>query len=200
MTGPAFSSVLPAGRAFGVKEHVGAFRAANQFDITDGSGRVVLHCREPNLGIFTRLLRFTEYKKNTPFNCEVRDLRGRLVFRVSRGVSLFLSTVRVTDAADRLVATFEHKIFSIGGRFTITLPNGVSAGEVRGHWTSFDFAVTFGGRHVAQVTKQWRSLGVELFTSADQYAVVFDNDIADDDPARLLSLAAALVVDFILKE
>lgn len=200
MTTSVTRATLPSGRAFGVKEHVGAFRAANQFDITDSTGRVVLHCREPQLGFFTRLLRFTDYKKSTPFNCEVRDLQGRLVFRVSRGVSLLFSTVRVSDAADRVVASFEHRLFSIGGRFTIRLPNGNDAGEVKGTWTSFNFAVTYGGRHVAQITKQWRSLGLELFTSADQYAVVFDDDIRDDDPARLLALAAALVVDFILKE
>lgn len=191
---------LPADRALSVKEHVGLFRAANEFDVLDGAGRVVLTCREPSLGLLTKALRFTEYKKYTPFHCEVRDGAGRLVMRVRRGVSLFLSTVRVTDAADRVLATFEQRLFTIGGRFTICGPAGLPAGEVAGTWTGFNFAVTYNGRHVAQVTKQWRALGVELLTSADAYAVVFDDDIGPEDPARAIALAAALVVDFVLKE
>lgn len=191
---------LPPDRALQVREHVGLFRAANEFEVLDGSGRVVLQCREPSLGLLTKALRFSEYKKYTPFNCEVRDPAGRLVLRIRRGVSLFLSTVRVTDASDRLLATFEQRLFSIGGRFTICGPAGLPAGEVAGTWTGFNFAVTYNGRHVAQVTKQWRALGVELLTSADAYAVVFDADIGADDPARAIAIAAAMVVDFVLKE
>jgi uncharacterized protein YxjI len=200
MTAPIRVPDVLTGRAFGVKEHVGLFKAANQFDVMNSAGAVVMQCREPNLGFFTKLLRFTDYKKNTPFNCEVRDTAGNLVLRVSRGVSFLFSTVRVSGPDGAVLASFRHRLLSIGGRFTIELPSGQEVGEVRGTWTSFDFAVTFRGRHVAQVTKKWRSLGVEMFTSADQYAVVFDADIADDDPARIVALAAALVVDFILKE
>jgi len=37
---------------FLVKEHVGLFKAANNFDIYEPqSGEVVLHCREPRLGM-----------------------------------------------------------------------------------------------------------------------------------------------------
>ena len=47
---------------FLVKEHVGAFKAANNFDIYDPeTGEVSLLCREDHLGFLTRLLRFTEY-------------------------------------------------------------------------------------------------------------------------------------------
>ena len=39
---------------FFVKEHVGIFKAANNYDIFDPtSQQKVLECREPNLGIFT---------------------------------------------------------------------------------------------------------------------------------------------------
>lgn len=191
---------LPDLPAFVVKEHVGLFKAANEFDVLDPQGRVVLTCREPSLGIFTRLLRFTEYKRYTPFQCEVRDAGGRLVLRVRRGVSVLWSTVRVTDAADRLLATFEQRIFSLGGRFTVRDPSGGDAGEVAGKWTGFEFTVTWYGRRVARISKQWRALGLELLTSADAYAVAFEPDVAADDPARAVALAAALAVDFVLKE
>ena len=64
---------------FLVKEHVGMFKAANNFDIYDPeSGDVIMHCREPRLGPIAKLLRFTDYKRMTPFHVEVSEPNGSL--------------------------------------------------------------------------------------------------------------------------
>ena len=53
---------------FLIKEHAGIFKAANNYDVFDPAGGAkLLECREPNLGFFTKLLRFTDYKRMTPF-------------------------------------------------------------------------------------------------------------------------------------
>lgn len=45
---------------FLIKEHVGFFKAANNFDIySPNTGEIIMECREPTLGFFTKLLRFT---------------------------------------------------------------------------------------------------------------------------------------------
>ena len=45
---------------FFVKEHRGIFKAANNYDIIDpASQQTIMQCREPDLGIFTKLFRFT---------------------------------------------------------------------------------------------------------------------------------------------
>lgn len=47
---------------FFVKEHVGMFKAANNYDIYDAeSQEMVMACREEKLGFFTKMLRFTNY-------------------------------------------------------------------------------------------------------------------------------------------
>lgn len=47
-----------------VKEQVGMFKAANNFDIYNPENRkMIMNCREENLGFFTKLFRFTGYKK-----------------------------------------------------------------------------------------------------------------------------------------
>ena len=57
---------------FLVQEHVGMFKAANNYDVLcPETGEVLLHCREPKLGFFTKMLRFTDYKRMTPFNIEI---------------------------------------------------------------------------------------------------------------------------------
>ena len=62
---------------FLVKEHVGFFKAASNFDIYDPeTGEIVLECREENLGTLTKLARFSKYKKMTPFDIQIRTPQG----------------------------------------------------------------------------------------------------------------------------
>lgn len=68
---------------FFVKEHAGMFKAANNYDIYDPkSNQIILHCREDNLGLLTKIFRFTKYKRMTPFDIEIRTPAGEPVIRV----------------------------------------------------------------------------------------------------------------------
>lgn len=97
---------------FLVKEHVGLFKAANNFDIYDPqSGEVVLHCREPRLGIAAKVFRFTEYKRFTPFEIEITTPSGEPVCSVHRGFSFFLSTVEVRDKQKEKIGSFKQHLF-----------------------------------------------------------------------------------------
>ena len=72
-----------------VKEHVGFFKSANNYDVFDPeTGEEIIHCRELRLGAITKLLRFTDYKTMTPFHVELKTPSGDDVLSVKRGVSL----------------------------------------------------------------------------------------------------------------
>ena len=44
-----------------VKEHIGMFKAANNYDIHDpDTGTIIMECREERLSIPTKILRFTD--------------------------------------------------------------------------------------------------------------------------------------------
>ena len=95
-----------------VKEHVGMFKAANNYDVYDpDTGEIILECRENNLGMITKLLRFTDYKRMTPFNIEIRTPSGEQIVRVNRGISVFLSKVSVFDENDEQIGGFQQKLF-----------------------------------------------------------------------------------------
>lgn len=199
---PVTSSALaPAANSFVVKEHVGAFKAANNYDLYDpASGALAMTCREPRLGFFTKLLRFTDYKRMTPFDIEIRTPSGQLVARVTRGVSLFLSRVKVFDGNERYIGGFKQKFFSIGGAFRVLDAEDQPICELKGKWTGWNFRFLRAGTELAHVTKQWAGLGKELFTSADNYALEIAEDLAPDDPTRVLILSAVMCIDMVLKE
>ena len=187
--------------AFFVKEHVGLFKAANNYDVLDPqTGQIVLLCREDDLGFFTRILRFTDYKRMTPFDMRIKAPDGSTVVRVTRGVSFFVSNVQVRDGEDRVVGGFKQKFFSIGGRFAVLDAQDQPVCTLQGNWTGWDFKFVTGGTVLAQVTKKWAGLGKELFTSADNYMLTVADSVRPDDPRRLLLLAAVMSIDMVLKE
>jgi uncharacterized protein YxjI len=186
---------------FFVKEHLGIFKAANNYDIYNPqTNQIVLECREDNLGIFTKIFRFTDYKRMTPFHIEIRTVTGEKILTVKRGISIFLSQVSVLDEKDELIGTFKQKFFSLGGKFDILDPQGTIACTLIGKWTSWDFRFMKDEVELGHVAKKWSGLGRELFTSADNYMLEINEKVPENNPVRLLILAAVMCIDMVLKE
>jgi len=186
---------------FLVKEHLGLFKAANNFDIFDPeTGQLIMECREDRLGFFTKLFRFTDYKRLTPFDVQVRTPDGAQVVRVARGLTLFLSRVRVYDQNDEPIGGFKQKFFSIGGKFDVLDRNDQPLCTLKGNWVGWDFRFVWQDRELAQVSKKWAGLGKELFTSADTYMLSIAPEVPPNSALRRLILAAVMCTDFVLKE
>ena len=186
---------------FFVKEHRGIFKAANNYDILDpATQQTIMLCREPDLGIFTKIFRFTDYKTNTPFNVVITDTQGLVLLRVKRGITIFRSVVEVFDGNDILIGRFRQRMLSIGGKFEVQDAMGQTVCLLKGKWSSWEFNFSKGELLLAKVSKKWAGLGRELFTSADNYMLEIKDVVPADDKARLLILAAVLCIDMVLKE
>jgi uncharacterized protein YxjI len=184
-----------------VKEHVGYFKAASNYDIFDlATGEKLLECREPNLGFFTKMLRFTDYKRNTPFDVHVTETDGSQVVRVTRGITILFSNVKVHDENDEIIGGFKQKAFSIGGAFAVQDVNGQEVCHLKGKWTGWDFQFLAQGVQLARVTKKWTGLGKEMFTTADNYVLDISDAVPAESPTRKLILAAVMCIDKVLKE
>ena len=186
---------------FFVKEHIGAFKASNNYDILDPeSQEILMTCREPNLNFLTKLFRFTDYKRMTPFRVEINAADGGKILTVKRGISLILSTVEVLDENDQLIGKFKQKFFSIGGKFNVLDAKENVVCALKGKWTSWDFKFVKGDQEFAHVSKKWAGLGKELFTSADNYMLQIDDRVPENHSVRQLILAAVMCIDMVLKE
>jgi uncharacterized protein YxjI len=186
---------------FLVKEHVGLFKAANNFDIHDPqTGEIILECREDKLGGLTKMLRFTDYKRMTAFHIEIRKPDGTVLISVKRGVSFFLSKVDVHDESGLRIGGFQQRFFSIGGKFDVLDASDAPLCTLKGKWTGWNFRFERNGSELAQVAKKWAGLGKELFTSADNYVLSISESVPRDDPSRPLILAAVMCIDMVLKE
>lgn len=185
---------------FFVKEHVGMFKASNNYDIYDPETQeMIMHCREEQLGFFTKIFRFTDYKRMTPFNITIRTIDGEKILTVKRKTTLFLSKVDVFDENDVLVGSFKQKV-SFKGSMRLRNPEGEELCQLKGSWSTWDFRFVRDGVEFAHVSKKWSGMGKELFTTADNYMLEISNDVPPNNPMRLLILAAVMCVDMVLKE
>jgi uncharacterized protein YxjI len=186
---------------FFVKEHAGIFKAASNYDILDPStNQVIMTCREERLGMFTKMLRFTDYKRNTPFDIQIRTPDGTPVLTVKRGITIFLSKVDVLNESQQRVGGFKQKLFSLGGAFTVLGSNDQPVCELKGKWTGWEFTFMSGNVELAKVSKKWAGLGKELFTSADNYILQISDQVPPDNPVRMLIVGAVMSIDLVLKE
>ncbi len=189
---------------FLVKEHVGMFKAANNYDIYDSqTGTIIMECREERLGIVTKLFRFTKFKRMTPFDIQIRTPDGSQVVRVTRGIAIGLllpTKVNVFDEHDQLIGGFKLKFSLAGGAFNIFDVTNNPICELKGNWTGWDFRFVAGDVQFAHVTKKWAGIGKELFTSADNYVLEISESVPKDHIARQLILAAVMCIDMVLKE
>lgn len=184
-----------------VKEHVGFFKAASNYDMLDpDTGAELIHCREERIGFFTKILRFTKYRRNTPFHVDVRTPDGTHLLSIQRGISFFVSKVDVLDENDERIGGFKQKFFSIGGAFDVLGPSDNVLCTLKGKWTSWEFRFLAGENELASVTKKWSGLGKELFTSADNYVLQIQDHVPTGNPIRQLIIAAVLCIDKVLKE
>jgi len=183
-----------------VKEHVGLFKASNNFDIYDPqTGEVILLCREPKLSMLTKLFRFTDFKRLTPFHVEITTPSGEPVCSVRRGFLSWL--VEILDERQEKIGSFQQHIWSIGGAFTVLGASGKELCQLKGSWTGWNFRfVTDDGTEFAHVTKKWSGVGKELFTSADNYVLEIEDSVPEGNPLRQIIFSAVMCIDMVLKE
>ncbi|MEI6970983.1 MAG: phospholipid scramblase-related protein [bacterium] len=186
---------------FFVREHAGLLRAAISYDILDpASGEVLMECREESIGAITRILRFTDLKRTTPFTLKVRTPDGSQVLRISRGVPVFASIVRVFDETDTPLGSIRQKPFSVSGAFDVLDAAGRRVCHLKGRKAGLDFGfLSMNDIELARVTRRWAGLGKELLTSANDYALEIDECVPADSVIRQIVLASALCIGLIQK-
>ena len=186
---------------FLIKEKVGIFKASNNYDVFDPeNNKNILICREPNLSFFTKLFRFTDYKRMTPFNVIISTPEGKPILSVKRGFTIFRSDVEVFDENARLIGYFKQQFLSFGGKFEIFDVNQKFLCTLQGKWTGWDFKFIKDQQELASVSKKWAGLGKEFFTSADNYVLSINEIVPQDSVERQLIFAAVMVIDMVLKE
>ena len=186
---------------FFVKEHLGLFKASSNYDIYDPESKQLLfQCREIDLNIVSKLLRFTGFKRCTPFDIQITTENSERVLKLKKGISLFLSTVSAYDENEQKVGYLKQRLFPLGNNFDVFDVNDTLICSLNGSLFAWDFKFVRNQEAIGTVTKKWGGIGKELFTTADNYILEINSSVAKDDLARLMMVASVLCIDMVIKE
>jgi uncharacterized protein YxjI len=189
-------------RRFLVRERVKIFRSHHTYDIYDADTEEQIGLADESISAVKQLMRWFVSKQLMGTRIEVREKPDdSLVFTISRAGYIFRSRVEVHDAQGTLVGYFKSKLVSWSGGFYVYDGNGRQFAEVKGNLTGFKYRILTpdGAVELGRVSKQWKGLTREIFTSADTYLVEINQDLDDQPLAKMLVLAAALATDMIFK-
>jgi uncharacterized protein YxjI len=144
------------------------FHLGDDFDITDESGRPVIHVDGKVLSLHNRLV--------------LSDPGGRELAQVHRKLVALRPTYEISVGGEKAADVRKHFFTPFRDKFTIDIP-GPDDLEMSGSIFDHEFTIRRGDRTVATVSKRW-------FSVRDTYAV----DVAEGEDA-LLVLAGVLALD-----
>ena len=184
---------------FVIDEKVAAFKLSNAYRVYDDKGREIGAIQE-HKSIFRILLGLFLNDSMLPFELNILNEDGRRVAQLKRGVTLFMSQVRIFDEMGRVVGSFQQKFTLLKPKFKLVDTQGHEIATIKGDWKAWKFDITdASGLVIGSVTKSWNGLAKELFTTADKYVVTIDANVTDERQ-RIAIASVAAAIDMILKE
>lgn len=188
--------------AFLVKQHISPLKAANSYDIYDPeSGQLILECREDNLGLATKALRFTRHKQRTPFDINIRVPNAQPILWVRRGGSLMSAKpVTIQRADGTVVGALKPKLFSkLTKSFEIYDASNQLVYSTVCH-SVWGWNWKFVSENLVHATIERVTSSAKLLTSADDYVIQIYNAVPVNSPQRQLILAAAIGADMVFNQ
>ena len=130
---------------------------------------------------------------------EIRDAQERPVLILTRPRKIMKSKFSITRADGSEVGSVVQK--NMVGKIKFSLQaGGQEVGSLNAeNWRAWNFNIQDAtGREVARITKTWEGLAKTMFTSADNYVLQMNEQLAE--PLLSLVVATALCVDTALKQ
>ena len=175
-------------------------KTSDKFDVYNPeTRRVVLECREPDLGLLTKTARLLGgvHDRGRAFNL-VAKIPGtnQQVFRITRGnASLTLGgpVTHIFDHEDKLMGKMKRKNLALGMKFLLFRRKDEQALLLHIKSWFRRRKLLIGGTEVAQLTRRWEAGHAALFREGRfDYAIAFSPEFPRHSPVRQLLLAVAL--------
>jgi len=192
--------MLETNKRFFIREHAGVLKLTDTYDILDPDSQHQIGVAKDEPATWAKYLRLVVNKQFLPTTINIYE-RDQLVLAIHKPVSFLRSKVTVTKSDGTSLGYFQGKVFSIGGGFWVFDSSDQQVAEIKGDWKGWNFRfLTRDQSEIGTITKKWAGLGKELFTSADNYVIVLNDQHRFRAHDTLLLLAAGIAIDVVFKE
>lgn len=184
-----------------VRQRPKLIELTNQYDLLDPDGAVLGAVEEIGQTAVRKAVRLLgRIDQFFTHRLEVREADGTVALALTRPAKFVKSKVEVADGAGAAVGSIVQRNVIGKIRFGLVGAGGQELGEIRGeNWRQWNFAIVdTADREVGRITKEWRGLLTEGFTTADSWVVTTGPGVGG--PLRQLILASGAAVDTALKQ
>ena len=184
-----------------VHEAVGATSLSESYQIKDCENGQVLASAQEVASVGVKFAKLFLDKGFLPLNIELCLPGGEKILEVERPASLMTSILKnkfwVRNADGKVLCIFEQNFSLLHSKITVSDEHGNQLGQINAGLRNrrFEFRDN-NGNLISKIQHVVSSLAKELFTTADDY----DIEMQGDSSMTLISLAAALCIDFIFHE
>jgi hypothetical protein len=187
---------------FLIKQQVARLKASSSYDIYDPqSGQMLLECREDELGLATKVMRFSsKHGHRTPFDVKIKLPNGQTILRIMRGTAIVSANVSLFDVSGNIIGGFQQKLL---GKLTKSLvildANNQLLYDLRGDGLAWEFDFIAGNTIYAKIYRTTKTKQL-LTSNADDYTVQIADSVPPNHPIRQFILAAAICADKIFNQ
>jgi uncharacterized protein YxjI len=184
-----------------VRQRPKLIELTNQYDILDPDGTTLGAVEEIGQTAVRKAVRLLgRIDQFLTHRLEIREADGSVALALTRPAKIMKSRVTVADASGAAVGSIEQRNLIGKIRFGLVGAGGEDLGEIRGeNWRQWNFAIVDPADHeVGRITKEWRGILTEGFTTADSWVVTTGHEVTG--PLRQLILASGAAVDTALKQ
>ncbi|MCS6865567.1 MAG: hypothetical protein RMJ56_10480 [Gemmataceae bacterium] len=188
---------------FTITEHNNILTATRRYDINNAITGEVLGQAIEKSSPLAKVFRWVIRQQFLPTTIEVREKPDdSLLFTINCSRSWLRGRIEVRDANQHLVGYFASRCLITRGGFTVYDQTDQPLAQVQGHRLGFPYKFLTADRHVelGEVSKSLgdvSGLASERLLSADNYFLTIHPDYTDQPLAKMLLLAAALVINTI---
>jgi uncharacterized protein YxjI len=172
----------------------------NQYAVFNAAGTQIGSVNEVGQSSAKKVLRvLTNVDQYMTHKLEVTDMTGAVQMRLTRPAKILKSTVIVSNGHNQEIGKIVQE--NMIGKIHFGLQvGGQTIGAIKAeNWRAWNFRIEDAmGNEVARITKTFEGLAKAMFTTADNYVVQIQPNLAD--PLRSLVIASALSVDTALKQ
>ena len=176
-------------------EIVTGIETRNRYEVLTDKNGILMQVEEEGGSGITVLTRMF-LKSLRPFTMHLFSPQGALLYQIKRPFRFFFHEVEILKPNGTVLGTVKRR-FSIIRRIYSVLDNqGHEMYELFGPlfhpWT---FHIRKGITDLGQITKKWSGLLKESFTDADNFGIVFPDNI--DANIKAVLLGAVFLIDFV---
>jgi uncharacterized protein YxjI len=185
--------------SFFIDQNVNFLKFSNSYNIYNEQGEKIGTVAQ-KMQIWQKILQLIIKKGILPFKLEILNNNNEVEAKISRGFTMFMSTIKICNAEGNLIGTIKQKFKLFKPTFQLLDASSVQIGEISGDWKAWDFLIK--DEHqtiVGKINKKWAGVAKEMFTNADKYNVNFEW-VYNDETKKLIAFSGAICIDMVFKE